>query len=119
LIVYGIFDLGRAFYALVTVANASREGARYMTRHDVVMDLSVNNSLTLVRNQIKQEALGSGLVLLDTFIIINCVRDPSDNKQCMGGQDAWVRVRYDFKPLFDPIFPATIPLAWETRMMVP
>ena len=119
LIIYGVFDLGRAFYAVITVANASREGARYMTRHVVVMDLSVNNSLNLVRSQIKQEASGGGLTLVDALITINCVRDPLDNKMCMNNQDAWVRVEYDFRPLFAAIFPTTIRVGWETRMQTP
>lgn len=119
LIIYGVFDLGRAFYAVITIANASREGARYMTRHVVVMDLSVNNSLNLVKDQIKQEAAGGGLTLDDTLITINCVRDPLDNKVCMSGQDAWVRVQYDFRPLFAAIFPTSIRVGWETRMQTP
>jgi Flp pilus assembly protein TadG len=123
LILYGIFDLGRAFYVLVTISNASREGARYMTTHVTVMDASVNNSRKLVYDQVKAEALGSGITLTDANIVVDCVRELDSSNaptlNCAHGQDAYVRVSYTFTPLFSFIFPASIPIKWETRMIVP
>jgi hypothetical protein len=123
LILYGIFDLGRAFYVLVTISNASREGARYMTTHVTVMSASVNNSRKLVYDQVKAEALGSGITLTDANIVVDCVRaldsGGSPTANCAHGQDAWVTVSYNFTPLFSFIFPASIPIKWETRMIVP
>jgi hypothetical protein len=123
LIIYGVFDLGRAFYGLVTIANASREGARYMTQHITVMDAGVNNSMNLVKDQVIAEAQGGGIVLVYSNIVVDCIRVyDSSNKitpNCKHGGEGFVRVTFNFRPLFSFIFPASIPIGWETRMRVP
>lgn len=62
LIMAGVLDLGRAFHAYVTVANAAREGARYGAFHPT-------DSFG-IRNQVEQEALDSGIDLGNSTVMI-------------------------------------------------
>ena len=32
-VVFGVLDLGRVFFSIITISNAAREGARYLTTH--------------------------------------------------------------------------------------
>ncbi len=64
LIMAGIFDLGRAFFASITITNAARVGARYGTLH-------LNDSQGTC-DSTKFEATSSGIIIDYSNITITC-----------------------------------------------
>jgi len=62
LIMAGALDLGRVSLAYTTVVSAAREGARYGAFHPT-------DSIG-IRNQVEQEAAGSGIDLTQSTVII-------------------------------------------------
>lgn len=66
IILLGIIDFGRVFYAYVTITNASREGARYGSMHPLSTDE--------INSRVKQEAAGT-LTILDDDITITSDTD--------------------------------------------
>lgn len=112
LIVLGVLDLGRAFHANITIANASRAGARYATSFgfehsggSVVFDVA---DIT-VRTQ--QEALNSG-VTLDS-VAVNCVG------ACVSGGAVEVTVTHNFQFLFNAFIGSGINMTQSTEMYIP
>ena len=65
LILVGVFDLGRAFHALITLNNAGREAARYGTLHRI--NLSGHASRWPSRKQ-----QNSGIVIANGDIALTC-----------------------------------------------
>lgn len=63
LIMIGVLDLGRAFFAYTTVVNAAREGARYAAFHPTD---SVG-----IRARVEQEAEGWGVDLTQSTVRID------------------------------------------------
>lgn len=64
LILFGVLDLGRLFYAYVTLTNSAREGARIGTSNPA----NVNNAIKI---GVEQEA-ANVLNLTDSNIVIDC-----------------------------------------------
>ena len=65
LLLFGLFDLGRAVYAFNTISNASREGVRLAI---------VDQDCTFIRNQAAQRAVSLGVTASDVSV---WVWDPS------------------------------------------
>lgn len=89
LILAGALDLGRAFYAYTTVVNAAREGARYGAFHP--------DAAAEIRDQIVQEAAGSGIDLESSTVII-------ETDTISPGSPIRVTVIYQFQPITGLIF---------------
>lgn len=89
LILVGVLDLGRAFHAYVTVMNAAREGARYAAFHPT--------DTIEIRNQVEQEAAGSGIDLVQSTVII-------EMDEVAPGSAVKVTVIYQFQPIMGQIF---------------
>ena len=64
LILLGAIDLGRVFNTYVAITNASREGARY--------GVSNPTDDPNIKTRVKQEAVGSGVTVIDSDIAIQC-----------------------------------------------
>jgi Flp pilus assembly protein TadG len=64
LVVAGIFDLGRAFYASISITNAAREGARYGTLHP--------NDYPGIKTAAVNEAQSSNIVINANDVVITC-----------------------------------------------
>jgi Flp pilus assembly protein TadG len=64
LIIAGIFDLGRAFYASISITNAAREGARFGTLNPGDSQGICDASLT--------ESEGSGIKVTYSNVMISC-----------------------------------------------
>jgi len=108
LILVGVFDLGRAFHALITITNAAREGARYGTMHpgdESGMKLAAVN-----------EAAGSGITITTDDVIPNCAKDV--NGRCFRGGVLRVTVHFTFESLLNIIIPTTIDMQRYIEMAV-
>jgi Flp pilus assembly protein TadG len=70
IILLGIIDFGRVFYAYVTVTNASREGARYGALHPGWIDESDNADPNNVKFHAIQEAANTVTILPEDITVI-------------------------------------------------
>lgn len=90
LILFGLFDLGRAVYAYNTISNASRESARVAI---------VNQTQADVQGEAIKQAVSLGITTSDLTISYG---DPSGTGTCASpiavGCLASVTVRYDWTP---------------------
>ncbi len=116
LIIAGLFDLGRAFFASITITNAAREGARYTTLNP--------DYLTGACSAVKNEALTSGITISDSNIKISC---PSLNTcpvavgvGCARHVPVVVQVGYDYTDMiFKFFFPTGIHMEHQVEMLIP
>jgi Flp pilus assembly protein TadG len=60
LILFGILDLGRLFFAAITITNAARDGARYGIEHP--------NDTAGIQARVEAEAAGTGIDLSDSTL---------------------------------------------------
>lgn len=95
LLLFGAIDLGRLFHATITIANAAREGARYIALY--------NDEEYAARAAAVREAQDGGINLVIDDVTINCPLTPQGTCQQM--QSAFVTVTYDFQLLLGPIMP--------------
>ena len=121
LVVYGVLELGRAFFAYIAITNASREGARVFTfRPDVTTIADIG---TAVRKEV------GNIPLVDeeniASIIIQCgssysiVSTNANLATCPKEQPIRVTVTYDHDLIFRLVFPQTLTLRRSAEMMVP
>lgn len=112
LILIGVIDLGRAFHATITIANASRTGARYATSHGFE---SVGGVLTVdssaVGSRAQAEAQNSGISL--DSVSVNC---PGG---CSRGGPVVVTVTHDFRFLFNAFIGSGFNMSHATEMKIP
>ncbi len=122
LIVAGIFDLGRAFYASITIKNAARVGARYGTLHPADSQGTCDSA--------KFEANSSGIVIDYVNVTITCSTTitcaapyPSPmtaSAGCSASQPITVTVNYLYDDMILKFFfPSGIPMQGHEVMLVP
>jgi Flp pilus assembly protein TadG len=91
LIVFGIIELGFAFFTKAMVTNAAREGARYA--------VTVDANDSSIKQRVKNYLTGAALTnITDDDITIS----PSvtvDPKSPLGGTQVTVTVTYNYSPL--------------------
>jgi Flp pilus assembly protein TadG len=111
LVIAGIFDLGRAFFASITITNAAREGARYGTLHpDKYSDMK-NASIV--------EAQSSGITLGVGNVAVACP-DSVAPAGCDRGFAIRVTVTYTYKDMIlGFIVPSGITMTRYVEMAVP
>lgn len=114
IVLIGVFDLGRVFHANITLANATRAGARYATSfgHTVTAGAVTLNTVE-IRNRVQQEAQNSGITLDPTLITFNC---PG---ACTQGGPLEVTATHDFQFLFNAFIGSGITLSHTTEMLIP
>jgi Flp pilus assembly protein TadG len=115
IIAFGVFDLGRAFYAIITITNASREGARYLTLHPS----DSTTGFTGTKNAAVNEAQGSSLTLLPGQVSVPLCIDNDATPGCDSGYPVKVSVTYVVNFLMDVFFSPSITLTRSTEMIVP
>ncbi len=111
LIIFGVLDLGRAFYSLIAITNAAREGARYGAYHA--------DDMTGVITATRREAIGSGIDLSSSPINVTCPDYIDPVGMCDRGEPITVSVRYDFELVLGWLLPSPIQMTREASMMVP
>jgi Flp pilus assembly protein TadG len=116
LIVFGAVDLARAYFAQVTITNASREGARYAMRINGDPGTAAAK-LALIKQRVIDEASYS-LAILDSDITVNC-SGGAYVSPCGSGNDIRVTVYYDFDLVMGAYFIPSITLSHYTEMVAP
>jgi Flp pilus assembly protein TadG len=111
LILIGVFDLGRALFALITINNAAREGARYGTLH-------TDETVDMIQAAAVAEAQGQGVDVNLGDVSVTCPDDGA-TWPCNRGTAVRVTVDYAFDPIIGVILPATINIQRFNEMAVP
>jgi Flp pilus assembly protein TadG len=102
LILVGVLDLGRAFYALIAVHNAAREGARYASHY-------YPENTSVIVQIARAEASDVGIPGEDLTVV---------SESC-GDSCVRVNVSYDFKPVLTFFLPETIQISRSVEMLIP
>ncbi len=103
IILVGVLDLGRVYFAYMTVVNASREGARY--------GATKPTDTTGITTRANNEASGSGITLASVT--------PSCPNGCSAGNPIRVTVTADFQLITTYLFGGgTIPLSAFTEFVI-
>ncbi len=113
MIIFGTLDLGRAFFATITITNAAREGARYGILHP--------DDPTGMRSAVIDEATNSGFDLGDisvSTINITCT-DVASPAGCDRNQPVTVEITYQFELLMGWLQLTPIQLHSSAVMLVP
>ncbi len=121
LIIFGVLELGRAFFAFIAITNAAREGARVYTFRPDVTKLS--NITTAVNFEIGSSPLVSTSNIAS--IQVRCgnaytlVTTDAALKACPKFQPVRVTIAYNHNLIFRLFFPANLTLRRSAEMMVP
>jgi Flp pilus assembly protein TadG len=104
LIVMGTLDLGRAFFAYISVINASREGARYGAMYPT--------DTSGITTHAAREATGDGLTLSN--VSVSC-----PGGACTTGNPIQVTVRFTFQLVTTSLIGlGAFPMQASTQMVV-
>jgi len=114
MVVFGVLDLGRAFFSVITISNAAREGARYLTNHPDDNLLSFAGTKTAVA----EEAQGSMFNIQASDVQVIC-DDYDDEEGCDRGTAVRVTVDYQFDPIMGWFIQGPITLSRSVEMIVP
>jgi len=119
-VAFGLLDLGRAFFAVITISNAAREGARYLTQHpdDNIPD-EYGTTFAGTKQVAAAEAQGSFINLTFSNVTVSYCLDADEFEGCDSGYPVIVQVSYNFDLVLGWIFPGPIALTRSTQMMVP
>jgi len=115
LVVFGVLDLGRVFHSLITITNASREGARYLTRHPIDKVGGFAGTKIAAMN----EADGTIIVLTPDQVDVTLCLDEDAITGCDSGTPVRVEVTYSFEFMMGFLSQAAVPLTHATEMIVP
>jgi Flp pilus assembly protein TadG len=110
LILIGVFDLGRAFHALITINNAGREAARFGTLHRADTDG--------MRDAAQQEAQNSGIIIVRANIVLTCP-DTATVPPCPRDDPMRVQITYQYNPILAFFFPSGVPIRSSVEMRIP
>ena len=121
IILIGVLDLGRVFFAQIAVTNAAREGVRYLTTHPADRIGGYSKTIEAARDQ----AEFSGFPASSFGVAASCTYTDDDGG-CEAGRrlnlqdnNAVVTVTYTFEPIFGWILPQEISLSETAVMVVP
>ncbi|OGO12082.1 MAG: hypothetical protein A2Y53_09390 [Chloroflexi bacterium RBG_16_47_49] len=115
LVGFGALDLGRVFQTLITITNASREGARYLSLHPADNANGFSGTISAARS----EAQGSipDITLVQTEVSLCIDHDPFQG--CDSGFPVRVKVSYPFKFFMGWLIHSPVTLSHSTEMIVP
>ena len=123
LVLVGVFDLGRAFFASITITNAAREGARYGARYSKYYDPLTPSIPPYydIKQATIREAQGTlvDLTSANATIVVTCPDTNSDN-YCDRYNPVRVTVSYNYNEMIlGFFFPSGIDMQRYVEMMVP
>jgi Flp pilus assembly protein TadG len=112
LIIFGVLDLGRAFFAQIALANAARVGAR---------SYSFNKEMTVdqIREATRDELRTYGLDPAQVAVSVTCTGTPAFPPNCAKEQTIRVEVTYPFQLTITWLFPQNITFQRAVEMMTP
>jgi hypothetical protein len=128
-LIVAVVDIGRAFYAVITITNAAREGARYATMPNE-MDVNPTDGINSyeegrIKSRVVIEAsLSNPPITLDlSKIVITCIpaAGPGTGNlllDCQTGADLVVNVEYQMPTLIGIFFTQNITLRREIIMRI-
>ena len=121
LLIVGIFELGRAFFAYIAITNAAREGARVITFWpDKVTITDVDTAVT--------DEIGSSPMVTEgniNEILIECGSQYDEVPtqilltDCPSEEPVRVTVAYNFEFILDIFFTQPLTLRRSAEMMIP
>ena len=112
IVLIGVIDLGRVFHASITIANASRAGARFAISYGLdESDGAISFNEYQISAKTQNEAQNSGITL--DSISVNC---PGG---CARGGPVVVTVNHSFDFLFNAFIGSGINLSHATEMKIP
>jgi len=114
IVAFGVLDLGRAFFSVITISNAAREGARFLTTH---ADDNLS-SFAGTKNAVVEEAQGSMFNIQADQVDVIC-DDYDDIEGCDSGSAIRVTVNYDFSPIMGWFIQGPIHLSRSVEMIMP
>jgi Flp pilus assembly protein TadG len=103
IVVAGVLDLGRVFFATIQVTNAAREGVRYLTRNPD----DIGGAINAAENE-AQIAITVSVICTDV-----------DGDGCDSGENAIVEATHDFVFVLGFILPSPITISRDATMVVP
>ena len=121
IILMGVLDLGRIFFAQIAVTNAAREGVRYLTTHPADRISGFTKTAKAARDQ----AEFSGFPASSFAVAASCTYIDNDGSceagRALNQQDntASVTVTYEFELISGWILPDSIALSHTASMVVP
>ncbi len=107
LVVFGVLDLGRVFFAAITIANAARAGARYAAQHPS----DPNGAIAIAQ----AEAQGQGINLADpttSSVTVSCPQG------CASAQPIQVTVSYSVTLVMGFVLPSPVQVSNTVEMQV-
>jgi hypothetical protein len=116
LFIFGVLDLGRIFYATITIVNSAREGTRQAMLYP--------DDLAAIIAATQQEANGSGIDLTDpaiSTITVSCPPSPPPvpPEGCEHGDPVRVTVTYSMELMMGWILPSPVTLTRYAEMVIP
>jgi uncharacterized protein (UPF0333 family) len=126
LVIVGIFELGRAFFAFIAISNAAREGVRMYTftpDDTTIADINIT-----VRTEIGTSSLVDPMQISDVIIAcpdhdpeIGQTRVNNDTTLAACPHEQWVRVtvKYNFDFILNLFFSQPITLTRSAEMVKP
>jgi len=112
LVVFGVLDLGRAFFAQIAITNAARVGAR---SYSFDKDMTV----AAIQTATKSELQTYGLDPTQVTVTVTCTGTPAAPPNCASEQTIRVTVAYPFQLTITWLFPNTINMSRYIEMMTP
>jgi Flp pilus assembly protein TadG len=121
LIIFGVLELGRAFFAFIAITNAAREGARvYTFRPDVTTLANINTAVNFeIGSSPLVDVANLGPIQVQCGSAYTAVISDAALKACPKFQPIRVTVSYNHDLIFRLFFPATLTLRRSAEMMVP
>jgi len=107
LLTMGVLDIGRAFYAKVSLTNATREGARYAARHGlantegdvlmVIQRVQGEPAVPLAPSEISAEVEGLGRAVGESVVVTSTLTYPTFLGQLAGLEPLTLRSRVEMR----------------------
>jgi Flp pilus assembly protein TadG len=117
IVVFGVLDLGRVFFATIGLTNAAREGSRYLTMYpnDVTNE---SGAYFGSKAAVLEEATLSGITLIGSDVTVSCSNVDGDDF-CDSGTPATVSITYNFDLVLGWVLPSPIAITRSAEMIVP
>lgn len=117
LFVFGALDLGRAFFSVVVIQNATRAGAREGITLSNANPSARNNRIV---SMTVQEAHAGGITITNGMVAVTCPHpDPLTNGGCTTGNPLRVTVAYPFNLTLNWLLPVSMTFERYTEMRTP